>query len=188
MSSIAASSSPLTVMPALRKRALGMRTGSAPMPLIPSAVASRLAGSTVRTRTRLSSAAAIARPSAALTVVLPTPPLPQQITTSSDASWRPSPAGSLRTLRRRSGTGATSVCASCQPGAERVGDGASRCEPGSIDDERDRDNRHGELAPELAHVARRGFVEVRLEVEAGLDRRRRATQVLGSRRPRAPDR
>ncbi len=69
-----------------------MRTGSAPMPLMPSAVASRLAGSTVRTSTRLSSAAAIARASAALTVVLPTPPLPQQMTTSSDAELAPEPA------------------------------------------------------------------------------------------------
>ena len=81
MSSIAADSSPWAGAPARRSLALEMTTGSLPIPLIPSAVARRLAGSTVSTSTRLSSVVARAIASDALSVVLPTPPPPQHTTT-----------------------------------------------------------------------------------------------------------
>ena len=147
-----------------------MRTGSAPMPLMPRAVASRRAGSTVSTRTRLSSAAAIAMPSAALTVVLPTPPLPAQITTSSDAEPAPEP-GRLPCEHSGAARGrARPVRAHASRAAERVGDGARGRQAGPIDDERDRDHRHRQLAAELARVAGGCVVQVRLEIEAGLER------------------
>src|SRR5690242_4402782 len=81
MSSIIACSSPDT------SGASGTRWGVLPRSLIPSAWASRLAGSMVRTTTvRPYSAARNAI--AAAVVVLPTPPAPQQTTTRFDLSPR----------------------------------------------------------------------------------------------------
>ncbi len=86
VSSIAAHSSPLGWAAAPANTSSGMRTSSLPIPLRPSASASRRAGSTVSTSTRPPSSTTAFAASAAAVVVLPTPPGPQAMTMSFAAS------------------------------------------------------------------------------------------------------
>ena len=89
VSSIAAHSSPLGWAAAPVNTSSGMRTSSFPMPLSPSASASRRAGSTVSTSTRPPSSTTAVAASAAAVVVLPTPPGPHAMTMSLAASSWP---------------------------------------------------------------------------------------------------
>ncbi|MCK4177667.1 hypothetical protein Acit_09420 [Aciditerrimonas ferrireducens] len=89
MSSMAAHSSPFGWTPAAAKASGGTRTASLPMPLTPSASASRRAGSTVSTSTRPPERTAAVAAAAAAVVVLPTPPGPQATTISFEASRPP---------------------------------------------------------------------------------------------------
>ena len=76
VSSMAAHSSPLGWAAAPANTSSGMRTSSFPIPLSPSASASRRAGSTVSTRTRPPCSTTAVAASDAAVVVLPTPPGP----------------------------------------------------------------------------------------------------------------
>src|SRR5664280_2734769 len=83
VSSMAAHSWPRGLTPAALKAASGTRCSVLPMPSRPSALASRLAGSTVRTSTLDPWVTAAMSADAAAVVVLPTPPGPHATTISS---------------------------------------------------------------------------------------------------------
>src|SRR4051812_40120278 len=82
VSSIAAHSSPRGVTPASSNADSGTCFSTLPNPSRPSALASRLAGSTVRTRTLPPCFTATIAATAAAVVVFPTPLLPQNTATS----------------------------------------------------------------------------------------------------------
>ncbi len=86
MSNIAAQSSPRGSMPAAANAASGTRTSVLPKRSRPSAPARRRAGSTVSTSTFPPRWVAAIVAMAAAVVVLPTPPDPQAMTISRDAS------------------------------------------------------------------------------------------------------
>src|SRR5579864_1067698 len=86
VSSIAAHSSPLGFTPASANASSGTRAATLPNAPTPSASASRLAGSTVSTRTFPPWRTAAIAAAAAAVVVLPTPPEPHAITISCDTS------------------------------------------------------------------------------------------------------
>src|SRR5665213_1378867 len=86
VSSMAAHNSPRGFTPAALNAAFGTRCSVLPMPSSPSALARRLAGSTVRTSTLEPWLIAAIRAEAAAVVVLPTPPGPQATTISLVAS------------------------------------------------------------------------------------------------------
>src|ERR1700736_5056798 len=79
---MAAHNSPRGRPPAARKASSGPRFSTLPKPSNPRAFASRLAGSTVRTRTLPPCFTAVMAAAAAAVVVLPTPPEPQAMTIS----------------------------------------------------------------------------------------------------------
>ena len=154
------------VIPARRSRALGMRHGSAPMPLMPERGGEApgrvdgehqdalvLGGSDGHAQCRAHRGLADAAAAAA----------DHHVERRQQASRARQPPCERSCAARGRGR---SPRRSCQPDAERVGDCSSRGQPGPIDDERNRDDRHRELAPKLAHVARGRVVQVRLEVEA----------------------
>ena len=88
VSSMAAHSSPRGLTPAALNTSSATRTSALPMPLSPSASASRLAGSTVSTSTRPPCSAAAMAATEAAVVVLPTPPGPQAMAISlALSSW-----------------------------------------------------------------------------------------------------
>src|SRR5918995_779614 len=121
VSSIAAHSSPRGRAPASVNSSVGTCVSTLPKRSSPRALARRLAGSTVMTRTLPPSWAAAWAAAAAAVVVLPTPPEPQQITISFAARSdgrddRVASAG--RTLR----AAAIAVPSVPQLGAERLGD------------------------------------------------------------------
>src|ERR1019366_255866 len=143
-SSMAATSSPRRGRPAWRRREADTVTGSAPIPVIPSALARRRAGSMVSTITRLSAVEAMAAAGAALPVVFPPPPLPQQMTTS-----RP-PSTSARRRPRAARTSSSGAFLISARGLQRRRDRPGGRQPRPGGKERDGHARDGHAGGEPA--------------------------------------
>src|ERR1035441_4505111 len=140
---MAATSSPRRERPAWRRREADTATGSAPIPVIPSALARRRAGSMVSTITRLSAVEAMAAARAALTVVFPTPPLPQQIITSTP------PSRSARRCARAALTSSSDALLTSARSLQRGRDRPRGRQPRSSGGEGGGDNRGEEHTSEL---------------------------------------